>query len=55
MAGKGDTYRPVDQDKWNRGWEAAFGSTEDKNKQEEIDEQLMDKMNKRMEEEDLND
>ena len=23
--GKGSRYRPIDQDKWDRGWEAAFG------------------------------
>ena len=24
-AGKGDKYRPIDQKKWEEGWEAAFG------------------------------
>tara|TARA_R100000700_G_C3086239_1_gene89653 strand:- start:194 stop:376 length:183 start_codon:yes stop_codon:yes gene_type:complete len=24
-AGKGDNYRPVDQKKWDEGWEKAFG------------------------------
>tara|TARA_R100000664_G_C2671744_1_gene83498 strand:- start:226 stop:468 length:243 start_codon:yes stop_codon:yes gene_type:complete len=24
-AGKGDTYRKVDQKKWDAGWESAFG------------------------------
>jgi hypothetical protein len=24
-AGKGSKYRPVDQKKWNEGWEKAFG------------------------------
>tara|TARA_Y100000593_G_scaffold93645_1_gene189304 strand:+ start:1133 stop:1315 length:183 start_codon:yes stop_codon:yes gene_type:complete len=24
-AGKGDGYRPVDQKKWDEGWEKAFG------------------------------
>ena len=24
-AGKGDSYRPVDQKKWDEGWEKAFG------------------------------
>ena len=31
-AGKGDKYRPVDQKKWNEGWESAFGSNKTKNK-----------------------
>ena len=25
MAGKGDTYRSVDQKKWDKNWERAFG------------------------------
>ena len=25
QAGKGDTYRKVDQKKWDEGWESAFG------------------------------
>ena len=25
MAGKGDTYRQVDQKKWNENWERVFG------------------------------
>tara|TARA_R100000697_G_scaffold19958_1_gene27261 strand:+ start:792 stop:1001 length:210 start_codon:yes stop_codon:yes gene_type:complete len=29
MAGKGDTYRSVDQEKWNENWERVFG---DKNR-----------------------
>ena len=24
-AGKGDQYRPVDQEKWSANWEAIFG------------------------------
>tara|TARA_R100001082_G_scaffold81061_1_gene48049 strand:+ start:3072 stop:3230 length:159 start_codon:yes stop_codon:yes gene_type:complete len=24
-AGKGDSYRKVDQKKWDEGWESAFG------------------------------
>lgn len=24
-AGKGDKYRPVNQKKWEEGWESAFG------------------------------
>ena len=24
-SGKGDKYRPVDQKKWDAGWESAFG------------------------------
>lgn len=27
QAGKGDRYRPVDQSKWDAGWDAAFGPT----------------------------
>ena len=29
-AGKGDRYRPVDQKKYDEGWEAAFGKTSKK-------------------------
>ena len=29
-AGKGDKYRPVDQKKWDEGWEAAFGKKKKK-------------------------
>ena len=29
-AGKGDRYRPVDQNKYDEGWEAAFGKTSKK-------------------------
>ena len=29
MAGKGDSYRPVNQKKWEENWERAFG---DKNR-----------------------
>jgi len=25
-AGKGDTYRPVDQKKWAKNWDAIFGN-----------------------------
>ena len=25
-AGKGDTYRPVDQKKWSENWDAIFGN-----------------------------
>lgn len=28
MAGKGDRYRPVDQEKYDRGWDLAFGNKE---------------------------
>ena len=31
-AGKGDKYRPVDQKKWDEGWESAFGNKKTKNK-----------------------
>ncbi len=31
-AGKGDKYRPVDQKKWDEGWESAFGRKQTKNK-----------------------
>lgn len=30
QAGKGDKYRPVDQKKWDEGWEAAFGKKKEK-------------------------
>ena len=26
MAGKGDSYRPVNQKKWEENWERAFGA-----------------------------
>ena len=26
MAGKGDSYRPVDKKKWEENWERAFGA-----------------------------
>ena len=26
MAGKGDSYRPVNQKKWDTNWERAFGA-----------------------------
>ena len=29
-AGKGDKYRKVDQEKWDEGWEAAFGKKKKK-------------------------
>lgn len=25
QSGKGDRYRPVDQNQWNKNWEKAFG------------------------------
>ena len=31
-AGKGDRYRPVDQKKYDEGWEAAFGDKKKKKK-----------------------
>ena len=31
-AGKGDRYRPIDQKKWDEGWEAAFGKKKPKQK-----------------------
>ena len=31
MAGKGDTYRPVDKKKWDSNWDLAFGKSK-KNK-----------------------
>ena len=30
-AGKGSKYRPVDQKKWDEGWESAFGEKKKKN------------------------
>jgi|TARA_R100000406_G_scaffold51655_1_gene35102 hypothetical protein len=27
MAGKGDTYRPVDKKKWDSNWDLAFGKS----------------------------
>ncbi len=32
MAGKGDRYRPVDQKKWDEGWEKTFGDKKKKKK-----------------------
>tara|TARA_B100000073_G_scaffold149977_1_gene123629 strand:+ start:76 stop:210 length:135 start_codon:yes stop_codon:yes gene_type:complete len=32
-AGKGDKYRPVDQKKWDEGWEKAFGKNKKQTKQ----------------------
>ena len=32
-AGKGDKYRPVNQKKWDEGWEAAFGKKKPKQKE----------------------
>tara|TARA_R100000152_G_C6574237_1_gene40435 strand:- start:177 stop:383 length:207 start_codon:yes stop_codon:yes gene_type:complete len=29
-AGKGDSYRKVDQSKWDEGWEKAFGKKKNK-------------------------
>ena len=29
-AGKGDRYRPIDQKKWEEGWEKAFGKKKPK-------------------------
>ena len=29
-AGKGDSYRRVDQKKWDEGWESAFGKNKEK-------------------------
>ena len=31
-AGKGDKYRPVDQTKWDKNWEKAFGKKKPKKK-----------------------
>ena len=31
-AGKGDRYRPIDQKKWDEGWESAFGKKKPKPK-----------------------
>lgn len=55
MAGKGDTYRQVDQEKWDKGWEQAFGKDKKKVSEEDRDKQLTDKMNRMMKSEDLND
>tara|TARA_R100000234_G_scaffold105632_1_gene75930 strand:+ start:209 stop:376 length:168 start_codon:yes stop_codon:yes gene_type:complete len=55
MAGKGDRYRQVDQEKWDKGWAQAFGKDKKEANQQEIDQHLMEKMNQRMKEEDLND
>ena len=30
QAGKGGKYRPVDQKKWDEGWESAFGKKKEK-------------------------
>ena len=30
MAGKGDSYRPVNQKKWESNWELAFGKKKGK-------------------------
>ena len=30
QAGKGGKYRPVDQKKWDEGWESAFGKKKKK-------------------------
>ena len=32
QAGKGSKYRPVDQKKWDKGWEDAFGFKKKNNK-----------------------
>ena len=32
MAGKGDSYRPVNQKKWEENWERAFGANTRKKK-----------------------
>jgi hypothetical protein len=31
-AGKGDRYRPVDQEKWDSNWDAIFGKKTEKKK-----------------------
>lgn len=31
-AGKGDRYRPVDQEKWSANWDAIFGKKTEKKK-----------------------
>lgn len=31
-AGKGDTYRKLDYDKWSRGWDAIFAGKKKKRK-----------------------
>jgi len=36
-AGKGDKYRPVDQKKWDEGWESAFGKKTKKKKDKDND------------------
>ena len=36
-AGKGDKYRPVDQKKWDEGWESAFGKKTKKKKKKDKD------------------
>jgi hypothetical protein len=38
-AGKGDRYRSVDQDKWDEGWEKAFGKKKKKKKKQPIKKQ----------------
>ncbi len=55
MAGKGDTYRKVDPDKWEKGWESAFGKITQEEKTEETDRALQEKMTNNMKAEDLND
>tara|TARA_Y100001938_G_C8014476_1_gene391823 strand:- start:607 stop:756 length:150 start_codon:yes stop_codon:yes gene_type:complete len=35
-AGKGDRYRPVDQKKYDEGWEAAFGDKSKKKKKKHV-------------------
>ena len=55
MAGKGDRYRPVNQQKYDTGWEKAFVKNKKEDNHKKIDEQLMEKMNRRMHNEDLND
>ena len=35
-AGKGDRYRPVDQKKWDEGWESAFGDQQKKKKKKHV-------------------
>lgn len=32
-AGKGDNYRKVNQQKWDEGWESAFGKKNDSTRQ----------------------
>lgn len=31
-AGKGDSYRPVDQKKWDKNWKLIFGKSKKKSK-----------------------